>query len=154
MESQSPINVYLITGFLGAGKTTLLNHLLKSLDGTRNVVIENEFGKASIDGNLIAKQYRMLSITEGMVLLSQQQHKGPGDLPELLEDAHAAVAREKPAFEDHRAASATRWPGRCGPRRWNASTMISRASGAAAPDPLDPCSTITDRANSGLSCGA
>lgn len=60
MESQSPINVYLITGFLGAGKTTLLNHLLKSLDGTRNVVIENEFGKASIDGNLIAKQYSQL----------------------------------------------------------------------------------------------
>jgi len=60
MESQSSINVYLITGFLGAGKTTLLNHLLKSLEGTRNVVIENEFGKASIDGNLIAKQYSQL----------------------------------------------------------------------------------------------
>jgi len=60
MESQSQINVYLITGFLGAGKTTLLNHLLTGLQGTRNVVIENEFGKASIDGNLIAKQYSQL----------------------------------------------------------------------------------------------
>jgi len=60
MESQAPINVYLITGFLGAGKTTLLNHILKNLDGTRNVVIENEFGKASIDGGLIAKQYSQL----------------------------------------------------------------------------------------------
>ena len=60
MKSQSTINVYLITGFLGAGKTTLLNHLLKSLEGSRNVVIENEFGKASIDGNLIAKQYSQL----------------------------------------------------------------------------------------------
>jgi len=60
MESQPPIDVYLITGFLGAGKTTLLNHILKSLEGSRNVVIENEFGKASIDGNLIAKQFSQL----------------------------------------------------------------------------------------------
>lgn len=57
MESRSQINVYLITGFLGAGKTTLLNHLLKSLADSRNVVIENEFGKASIDGSLIAQQF-------------------------------------------------------------------------------------------------
>jgi G3E family GTPase len=60
MENQAQINVYLITGFLGAGKTTLLNHLLKNLEGSRNVVIENEFGKASIDGTLIAKQYSQL----------------------------------------------------------------------------------------------
>lgn len=57
MESRSQINVYLITGFLGAGKTTLLNHLLKNLSDSRNVVIENEFGKASIDGSLIAQQF-------------------------------------------------------------------------------------------------
>ena len=57
MESRSPINVYLITGFLGAGKTTLLNHLLKNMADSRNVVIENEFGKASIDGSLIARQF-------------------------------------------------------------------------------------------------
>lgn len=57
MESRSQINVYLITGFLGAGKTTLLNHLLKNMADSRNVVIENEFGKASIDGSLIARQF-------------------------------------------------------------------------------------------------
>jgi G3E family GTPase len=57
METQSQINVYLITGFLGAGKTTLLNHLLKNLADSKNVVIENEFGKASIDGSLIAQQF-------------------------------------------------------------------------------------------------
>lgn len=60
MANQTEINVYLITGFLGAGKTTLLNNLLKSLEGRRNVVIENEFGKASIDGSLISKQYSQL----------------------------------------------------------------------------------------------
>jgi len=57
MESEQKINVYLLTGFLGAGKTTVLNHLLKSMHGERNVVIENEFGKASVDGSLITKSY-------------------------------------------------------------------------------------------------
>ncbi|MCF2443795.1 GTP-binding protein [Dyadobacter sp. CY345] len=71
MESKSPINVYLITGFLGAGKTTLLNHILKSLEKTRNVVIENEFGKASIDGNLITKQYSQLyELSNGCICCS------------------------------------------------------------------------------------
>lgn len=71
MESKSPINVYLITGFLGAGKTTLLNHILKSLENTRNVVIENEFGKASIDGNLITKQYSQLyELSNGCICCS------------------------------------------------------------------------------------
>ncbi len=57
MESEKQIDVYLITGFLGAGKTTVLNHLLKIVEGQRNVVIENEFGKAAVDGTLITKSY-------------------------------------------------------------------------------------------------
>jgi G3E family GTPase len=60
MKNQAEIKVYLITGFLGAGKTTFLNHLLTGLEKSRNVVIENEFGKASIDGTLIAGQYSQL----------------------------------------------------------------------------------------------
>ena len=55
--TDSQIDVFLITGFLGAGKTTVLNHLLKVMQGQRNVVIENEFGKAAVDGSLITKSY-------------------------------------------------------------------------------------------------
>jgi G3E family GTPase len=65
------INVYLITGFLGSGKTTVLNHLLQSREGQRNVVIENEFGKASVDGRLINKSYSdMYELSNGCICCS------------------------------------------------------------------------------------
>lgn len=65
------INVFLITGFLGAGKTTALNYLLKTVAGQRNVVIENEFGKASVDGTLITKAYNeMYELSNGCICCS------------------------------------------------------------------------------------
>lgn len=65
------INVYLLTGFLGAGKTTVLNYLLKAKLGERNVVIENEFGKASIDGQLVDKSFsQMYELSNGCVCCS------------------------------------------------------------------------------------
>jgi G3E family GTPase len=71
MENKETISVYLITGFLGAGKTTVLNHLLKSQQGQRNVVIENEFGKASVDGQLISKSYSdMYELSNGCICCS------------------------------------------------------------------------------------
>jgi len=54
---QKPIKVYVITGFLGAGKTTLLNRLLEAKKEERNVVIENEFGKISIDSMLVSEKF-------------------------------------------------------------------------------------------------
>jgi G3E family GTPase len=45
--------ITILTGFLGAGKTTLLNQILKGNHGLRVGVIVNEFGEASIDGELI-----------------------------------------------------------------------------------------------------
>ena len=45
----------ILTGFLGAGKTTYLNHLLKSKPNTRYAIIENEYGKQSIDSELILR---------------------------------------------------------------------------------------------------
>lgn len=43
-----------ISGFLGAGKTTLIKKLLKeALDGTKVVLIENEFGEIGIDGGFL-----------------------------------------------------------------------------------------------------
>ena len=44
----------IISGFLGAGKTTLIRKLLKeALNGTRVVLIENEFGEIGIDGGFL-----------------------------------------------------------------------------------------------------
>ena len=40
-----------VSGFLGAGKTTLIKKLLQeALDGSKTVLIENEFGEIGIDG--------------------------------------------------------------------------------------------------------
>ncbi|WP_186758545.1 CobW family GTP-binding protein [Echinicola salinicaeni] len=53
----SKIKVYLLTGFLGAGKTTVLNGLLKAKKDEENIIIENEFGKVSIDAHLVETRY-------------------------------------------------------------------------------------------------
>lgn len=55
------VPVTLLTGFLGAGKTTLLRRLLRELGGERVVVIENEFGAANIDSDIVEE------IAPGMV---------------------------------------------------------------------------------------
>ena len=47
------IPVTILTGFLGAGKTTLLNRILRERHGERIAVIENEFGEAGIDNDLL-----------------------------------------------------------------------------------------------------
>lgn len=45
----------ILTGFLGSGKTTYLNHLLENSTKTKYAIIENEFGKESIDSDLILR---------------------------------------------------------------------------------------------------
>jgi len=47
--------VTILTGFLGAGKTTLLNRILREPHGLRFAVIENEFGEAAIDADLLVR---------------------------------------------------------------------------------------------------
>ena len=51
-RSMTKIDVF--SGFLGAGKTTLIKKLLKeALDGSKTVLIENEFGEIGIDGGFL-----------------------------------------------------------------------------------------------------
>lgn len=45
--------LYVFTGFLGAGKTTILLRLLDILKDKRVGIIQNEFGKLSIDGEIL-----------------------------------------------------------------------------------------------------
>lgn len=62
------INVYLMTGFLGAGKTTVLNGLLAAKSQEENMIIENEFGKVSIDSHLVkTKQCALFEMNNGCI---------------------------------------------------------------------------------------
>jgi G3E family GTPase len=71
MSPQKFINTYIITGFLGTGKTTLLNHLLSAKSEQVNFVIENEFGKVSVDSNLVNKNYtELFELNNGCICCS------------------------------------------------------------------------------------
>lgn len=51
------MNVDIVSGFLGAGKTTFLNKIIPAMPDevrAKTVLIENEFGEAGIDGDLIS----------------------------------------------------------------------------------------------------
>jgi len=63
------VNLDIITGFLGAGKTTLINRLLaEAYIGEKPVLIENEFGKVSIDDSLIEdKEVQVRLLTSGCI---------------------------------------------------------------------------------------
>ncbi len=52
-SAKDKVPVTILTGFLGAGKTTLLNRILREQHGERIAVIENEFGEAGIDNELL-----------------------------------------------------------------------------------------------------
>ncbi|WP_051394812.1 CobW family GTP-binding protein [Indibacter alkaliphilus] len=71
MNMTKRIKTYLLTGFLGAGKTTLLNHLLSRSKSELNYVIENEFGKSSVDAELVIKNYnKLFELNNGCICCS------------------------------------------------------------------------------------
>lgn len=63
--------LYVLTGFLGSGKTTLLLKILENLKGHRVGIIQNEFGKLSIDGDILRDDdIKMIEITRGSIFCS------------------------------------------------------------------------------------
>ncbi len=64
-------NLYVLTGFLGAGKTTFLLNILDNLADKKVGVIQNEFGKISVDGELINRNgIEMTEISRGSIFCS------------------------------------------------------------------------------------
>ncbi|MGB3368647.1 MAG: CobW family GTP-binding protein [Acidaminobacteraceae bacterium] len=67
----SKAKLYTLTGFLGSGKTTFLTSLLNNVDGKKVGVIQNEFGKIGIDGNIIKKDgMELIEINRGSIFCS------------------------------------------------------------------------------------
>lgn len=63
--------LYVLTGFLGSGKTTVLLKILEHLKGHRVGIIQNEFGKLGIDGNILRNDdIQMVEINRGSIFCS------------------------------------------------------------------------------------
>ncbi|MBL8331110.1 MAG: GTP-binding protein [Rubrivivax sp.] len=82
----SQIPVTILTGFLGSGKTTLLNRILKEQHGHRIAVIENEFGEAGIDNELLVQdsEEQIVEMNNGCICCTVR-----GDLVRILGELHA-----------------------------------------------------------------
>ena len=77
----SLIPATILTGFLGSGKTTLLNYILKQAHGHRIAVIENEFGEAGIDNELLIQDQgeQIIEMNNGCICCTVR-----GDLVRIL----------------------------------------------------------------------
>lgn len=65
------MELYVLTGFLGAGKTTILLKILEKLKEQRIGVIQNEFGKLGIDGEILKhNDIKMVEINRGSIFCS------------------------------------------------------------------------------------
>jgi G3E family GTPase len=92
----SLIPVTILTGFLGSGKTTLLNRILKEQHGQRIAVIENEFGEAGIDNELLVqdRDEQIVEMNNGCICCTVR-----GDLVRILGELHDKRAMGTLSFE-------------------------------------------------------
>jgi len=82
MTIDTRIPATILTGFLGAGKTTLLNRILSEQHGQRIAVIENEFGEAGVDGDLLIQgEEQIVEMNNGCICCTVR-----GDLVRILGD--------------------------------------------------------------------
>lgn len=80
MTAAAPIPVTIVTGFLGSGKTTLLNRILTERHGEKIAVIENEFGEAGIDNELLVSgREQIVEMNNGCICCTVR-----GDLIRIL----------------------------------------------------------------------
>ncbi len=86
----------IFSGFLGAGKTTLIKKLLKeALDGSKTVLIENEFGEIGIDGGFLKEAgIEMKEMNSGCICCSLV-----GDFGEALKEVIDTYAPERILIE-------------------------------------------------------
>lgn len=78
--------LYILTGFLGSGKTTVLLKILEHLKGQRVGIIQNEFGKLSIDGKILRDdEIQMVEINRGSIFCSCLKLSFVNALAEMLE---------------------------------------------------------------------
>jgi G3E family GTPase len=77
------VPVTILTGFLGSGKTTLLNRILNEQHGHRIAVIENEFGEAGVDNEILVQggEEQIIEMNNGCVCCTVR-----GDLMRILGD--------------------------------------------------------------------
>ena len=92
----SLIPVTIVTGFLGAGKTTLLNRILHEDHKHRIAVIENEFGEAGIDDELLvhSEAEQIVSMNNGCICCTIR-----GDLSRILTDLRRKKERGEAKFD-------------------------------------------------------
>ncbi|CAB3769282.1 CobW family GTP-binding protein [Paraburkholderia humisilvae] len=92
LDEPSLIPTTILTGFLGAGKTTLLNRILTEQHGGRIAVIENEFGEAGIDNELLVQEgnEQIIEMNNGCICCTVR-----GDLVRIL----ATLAQRRDAGE-------------------------------------------------------
>jgi len=83
MEQENMVPVTILTGFLGSGKTTLLNRILKEDHGFRIAVIENEFGEAGVDNDILldSGDEQIVEMNNGCICCTVR-----GDLIRILSD--------------------------------------------------------------------
>lgn len=95
-STKSPIPTTILTGFLGAGKTTLLNRILTERHGERIAVIENEFGEAGIDNEILVqnKEEQIVEMNNGCICCTVR-----GDLVRILGELAAKRKKGKLKFD-------------------------------------------------------
>src|SRR5258706_10320809 len=96
MANNDLIPATILTGFLGSGKTTLLNRILHERHGEKIAVIENEFGEAGIDNEILVqdKDEQILEMNNGCICCTVR-----GDLVRILGELAAKRKSGKLKFD-------------------------------------------------------